>query len=114
MRLAPVIAIFLFTACTNSIGQQQSEEQKDEQAFKALIQKSQQTNAQSQIVQQSADKKTQTIITKAAATIVTLKEENQQLKQELNEATNLADSIIDISNSVNFRLRAISRSEEDR
>ena len=83
--------IFLF-GCTVS-AQKTSEEAEQEREFQQLMSKVAQTNDKSVQVQKAASKKEAELVTKAVATIVSMKGEIKDLKTELNEVKSKLDSV---------------------
>jgi seryl-tRNA synthetase len=86
-----LLFIFLF-GCTVS-AQKTSEEVAEEREFQQLMSKVAQTNDKSVQVQKAASKKEAELVTKAVATIVSMKSEIKDLKTELNEAKTRLDSV---------------------
>ena len=83
--------LFLF-GCSVS-AQKTSEELIQEREFEQLMSKVTQTNNRSVLVQEAATKKEAELVTKAVATIVSMKEEIKDLKIELNEVKSKLDSV---------------------
>jgi hypothetical protein len=83
--------IFLF-GCTVS-AQKTSEEAEQEREFQQLMSKVAQTNDKSVQVQKAASKKEAELVTKAVATIISMKGEIKDLKTELNEVKSKLDSV---------------------
>ena len=83
--------IFLF-GCTVS-AQKTSEEAEQEREFQQLMSKVTETNNKSVQVQKAASKKEAELVTKAVATIVSMKGEIKDLKTELNEVKSKLDSV---------------------
>ena len=100
-----LLFIFLF-GCTVS-AQKTSEEVAEEREFQQLMSKVAQTNDKSVQVQKAASKKEAELVTKAVATIVSMKSEIKDLKTELYEVKTRLDSVsIDTGNK--FMLLPIS------
>ena len=97
--------IFLF-GCSVS-AQKTSEELIQEREFEQLMSKVTQTNNRSVLVQEAATKKEAELVTKAVATIVSMKEEIKDLKIELNEVKSKLDSV-SIDTGGKFMLLPIS------
>ena len=97
--------LFLF-GCSVS-AQKTSEELIQEREFEQLMSKVTQTNNRSVLVQQAATKKEAELVTKAVATIVSMKEEIKDLKIELNEVKSKLDSV-SIDTGGKFMLLPIS------
>jgi seryl-tRNA synthetase len=97
--------IFLF-GCTVS-AQKTSEEAEQEREFQQLMSKVSQTNDKSVQVQNAASKKEAELVTKAVATIVSMKGEIKDLKTELNEVKSKLDSVT-IDTGGKFMLLPIS------
>jgi seryl-tRNA synthetase len=97
--------IFLF-GCTVS-AQKTSEEAEQEREFQQLMSKVAQTNDNSVQVQKAASKKEAELVTKAVATIVSMKGEIKDLKTELNEVKSKLDSVT-IDTGGKFMLLPIS------
>jgi seryl-tRNA synthetase len=72
--------------------QNESETAKKDREFQDLLLKVEQNTQASAKVQKEASKKQSQIVTEAVNTIVTLKEENKDLKTELNEVKVKLDS----------------------
>lgn len=111
MKIIDIIPLFFLTSCSLSIGQQSDEELKKEKEYREVIQKAKETSEENKVVIMAADEKTTKIIDKTTSTIVSLKEEVKQLKQELNEKNNYYD---DIDDGFKFSLRPISDGKENR
>ena len=97
--------LFLF-GCSVS-AQKTSEELIQEREFEQLMSKVTQTNNRSVLVQEAATKKEAELVTKAVATIVSMKEEIKDLKIELNEVKSKLDSV-SIDTNGKFMLLPIS------
>ena len=97
--------LFLF-GCSVS-AQKTSEELIQEREFEQLMSKVTQTNNRSVLVQEAATKKEAELVTKAVATIVSMKAEIKDLKIELNEVKSKLDSV-SIDTSGKFMLLPIS------
>jgi seryl-tRNA synthetase len=97
--------IFLF-GCTVS-AQKTSEEAEQEREFQQLMSKVTETNNKSVQVQKAASKKEAELVTKAVATIVSMKGEIKDLKTELNEVKSKLDSVT-IDTGGKFMLLPIS------
>ena len=67
---------------------------KEDQAFKELLQKVESNNKLSALVQEQATKKQSQIVKQTITKIVELKEENKDLKVELNEVKVKLDSAV--------------------
>jgi hypothetical protein len=97
--------LFLF-GC-NVSAQKTSEELIQEREFEQLMLKVTQTNNRSVLVQEAATKKEAELVTKAVATIVSMKGEIKDLKIELNEVKSKLDSV-SIDTGGKFMLLPIS------
>ena len=97
--------LFLF-GCSVS-AQKTSEELIQEREFQDLMSKVTQTNNRSVLVQEAATKKEAELVTKAVATIVSMKGEIKDLKIELNEVKSKLDSV-SIDTGGKFMLLPIS------
>ena len=97
--------LFLF-GC-NVSAQKTSDELIQEREFEQLMSKVTQTNNKSVLVQEAATKKEAELVTKAVATIVSMKGEIKDLKIELNEVKSKLDSI-SIDTGGKFMLLPIS------
>ena len=97
--------LFLF-GCSVS-AQKTSEELIQEREFEQLMSKVTQTNNRSVLVQEAATKKEVELVTKAVATIVSMKGEIKDLKIELNEVKSKLDSV-SIDTGGKFMLLPIS------
>jgi hypothetical protein len=84
------LLIFLF-GC-QATAQNESETAKKDREFQDLLLKVEQNTQASAKVQKDASKKQSQIVTEAVNTIITLKEENKDLKTELNEVKVKLDS----------------------
>jgi peptidoglycan hydrolase CwlO-like protein len=105
---------FLIYSCSNTIGQQPSEEMKKDQEFENLMKKVKETRINNQKIIGDVDKKTTQVVEKTAQTITNLKEENKQLKKELNNTNEKYNSIDDTISNINFTLRPVSGGKENR
>jgi uncharacterized protein YcfL len=101
------LVILVFISCQVVESQPISEEQKKEQEFQNLINKIQETKQQTIISQFKATEKETKIVNGAVETIVNLKEEVQNLKNELNEKNQKLNGIINDTGS-KFDLLPIS------
>jgi hypothetical protein len=97
--------LFLF-GC-NVSAQKTSDELIQEREFQDLMSKVTQTNNRSVLVQEAATKKEAELVTKAVATIVSMKGEIKDLKIELNEVKSKLDSV-SIDTGGKFMLLPIS------
>jgi hypothetical protein len=97
--------LFLF-GC-NVSAQKTSDELIQEREFEQLMSKVTQTNNRSVLVQEAATKKEAELVTKAVATIVSMKGEIKDLKIELNEVKSKLDSV-SIDTGGKFMLLPIS------
>jgi hypothetical protein len=97
--------LFLF-GCSIS-AQKTSDELIQEREFEQLMSKVTQTNNRSVLVQEAATKKEAELVTKAVATIVSMKGEIKDLKIELNEVKSKLDSV-SIDTGGKFMLLPIS------
>ena len=112
MRLAITIFGILLFICI-LVGQQPSEEAKNETEFQELLTRSKATQEENKVAIKATDKKTSEIITKTANQIVSLKNEVKQLKTELNEANQKLDSVVIPDANIEFKLFAIPGSKEN-
>lgn len=87
-----LIIIILFWGCVPAIANKESETLQKDKEFEALMSKVAQTNEMSIKVQEAAAKKETELVTNAVKTITTLKEENKELKLEINEIKAKLDS----------------------
>ena len=85
------LLIFLF-GC-NVTAQNESETAKKDREFQNLLSKVEENTKASAKVQEEASKKQSQIVTETVNKIVTLKEENNDLKIELNEVKVKLDSV---------------------
>ena len=85
------LLIFLF-GC-QATAQNESENAKKDREFQNLLSKVEENTQASAKVQKDASKKQSQIVTEAVNTIITLKEENKDLKTELNEVKVKLDSV---------------------
>lgn len=111
MKIIDIIPLFFLASCSLSISQQSDEELKKEKEYREVIQRAKKTSEENKVVIMATDEKTTKIIDKTTSTIVSLKEEVKQLKQELNEKNNYYN---DIDDGFKFSLLPISNSKEDR
>jgi seryl-tRNA synthetase len=88
-----LIISILFWGCVPAIANQESDSLQKDKEFEALMNKVAQTNEISKKVQEAASKKEAELVTKAVATINTLKLENKELKTEINEIKAKLDSV---------------------
>jgi seryl-tRNA synthetase len=84
------LLIFLF-GC-NVTAQTESETAKKDREFQNLLSKVEENTKASAKVQEEASKKQTQIVTETVSKIITLKEENKDLKTELNEVKVKLDS----------------------
>lgn len=85
--------VFIFLFGCGVTAQDVSEDVNEDQEFQKLLKKSQ-ANIQSQAqIQQIASSEQKKIVTQAVTKIVELKEENKDLKVELNETKAKLDSV---------------------
>ena len=102
--------VFIFLFGCGVTAQNVSEDTKEEQEFQKLLKKSQ-ANIQSQAaIQEVASKEQKKIVAQTVTKIVELKEENKELKVELNETKAKLDSV-SLDTLVPFQLLPISRKE---
>jgi hypothetical protein len=99
--------IILLSSCQIAESQSISEEQREEQAFKQLINKIEETKRETIISQEKATKQESKIVNGAVEKIVTLKEEVKNLKSELDEKSKTINGIISDTGS-KFKLLPIS------
>ena len=85
------LLIFLF-GC-QATAQNESETAKKDREFQNLLLKVEQNTQASAKVQEEASKKQSQIVTETVSKIITLKEENNDLKIELNEVKIKLDSV---------------------
>lgn len=102
-----VIITILFWGCVPAIANKESENLQKEKEFEKLMSKVAQTNEFSIKIQESASKKEAELVTKAITTITTLKQENKELKTQLNEIKDSINSNVSDTNN-KFRLLPIS------
>lgn len=99
--------IILLNSCQSAESQLISEEQREEQEFKLLINKIEETKRESIISQDKATKQESKIVNGAVEKIVTLKEEVNNLKSELDEKNKTINGIIGDTSS-KYKLFPIS------
>jgi hypothetical protein len=98
-----LIISILFWGCVPAIANNDSDKLQKENEFEALMSKVSETNKMSIEVQKAASKKETQLVTKAIQTIVALKEENKELKLQLNEIkSKLNSDAIDTNNKFNL------------
>ena len=85
--------LFIFLIGCTASAQNQSDDLKEDIEFQKLMNKVTETNALSVQVQAKASKKEAELVTKAVATIVSMKGEIKDLKNELNEVKSKVDSV---------------------
>jgi len=85
--------LFIFLMGCTASAQNQNEDLKEDIEFQKLMNKVTETNALSVQVQAKAAKKEAELVTKAVATIVSMKGEIKDLKNELNEVKSKLDSV---------------------
>ena len=88
-----LILIIFFWGCVPAIANKESDTLKKDKEFDELMKKVSQTNENSIKVQDAATKKEAELVTKAIETITILKEENKELKNEINEIKAKFDSV---------------------
>lgn len=88
------LAFILFLSACQLTAQQPDPVVKEDEAFKQLLQKVERNNKLSALVQQQASKKQTLIVKQTVTKIVELKEENKDLKVELNETKAKLDSAV--------------------
>ena len=100
--------VILFLSSCQLTAQKPDPVVKEDEAFKQLLQKVENNNKLSMMVQKQAAQKQTQIVTQTISKIVTLKEENKDLKVELNETKAKLDSV-STDTIVPFELLPISR-----
>jgi len=85
--------VILFLSSCQLTAQKPDPVVKEDEAFKQLLQKVENNNKLSMMVQKQAAQKQTQIVTQTISKIVTLKEENKELKVELNETKAKLDSV---------------------
>ena len=85
--------VILFLSSCQLTAQKPDPVVKEDEAFKQLLQKVENNNKLSMMVQKQAAQKQTQIVTQTISKIVTLKEENKDLKVELNETKAKLDSV---------------------
>jgi seryl-tRNA synthetase len=100
------LLIFLL-GCQDISGQNENNSAKEDAEFIKLLNKVEANNQASKEVQQKASESQSKIVKETVTKIVTLKEENKDLKIELNEVKVKLDSI-SVDMGVPFRLLPIS------
>jgi len=85
--------LLIFLLGCQATAQNESETAKKDREFQDLLLKVEQNTQASAKVQKDASKKQSQIVTEAVNTIITLKEENKDLKTELNEVKVKLDSV---------------------
>lgn len=100
--------VFIFLFGCGVTAQDVSEDVKEDQEFQKLLKKSQ-ANIQTQAaIQEVASKEQKKIVAQTITKIVELKEENKELKVELNETKAKLDSV-SLDTLVPFQLLPIPR-----
>ena len=87
------LVVILFLSSCQLTAQKPDPVVKEDEAFKQLLQKVENNNKLSMMVQKQAAQKQTQIVTQTISKIVTLKEENKELKVELNETKAKLDSV---------------------
>jgi seryl-tRNA synthetase len=85
--------VILFLSSCQLTAQKPDPVVKEDEAFKQLLEKVESNNKLSMMVQKQAAQKQTQIVTQTISKIVTLKEENKDLKVELNETKAKLDSV---------------------
>ena len=85
--------LILLVGCQGITAQKESDTAKKDREFQSLISKVEENTKASAKVQADASKKQTQIVTETVSKIVTLKEENKDLKIELNEVKIKLDSV---------------------
>lgn len=102
--------IFIFLFGCGVTAQNVSEQSIEDQEFDKLIKKSQLNLQNHAMLQQAASSEQKKIVTQTVSKIITLKEENKDLKVELNETKAKLDSV-STDTIVPFIILPISRKE---
>ena len=103
------LLIFLF-GC-NATAQNESETAKKDREFENLLSKVEENTKASAKVQEEASKKQTQIVTETVSKIITLKEENKDLKTELNEVK-VKLNIANADTIIPFQLLPISHKKD--
>ena len=103
------LLIFLF-GC-NVTAQNESENAKKDREFQNLLSKVEENTKASAKVQEQASKKQTQIVTETVSKIITLKEENKDLKIELNEVK-VKLNIANADTIIPFQLLPISHKKD--
>ena len=103
------LLIFLF-GC-NVTAQTESETAKKDREFQNLLSKVEENTKASAKVQEEASKKQTQIVTETVSKIITLKEENKDLKTELNEVK-VKLNIANADTIIPFQLLPISHKKD--
>lgn len=122
MKLAfRILLILVLIAATNTIGQQQSKEQIEEQRFAALLKRAKTNINKTREVQKKAVQKTTALVVQAKTKITTLntnvkelKVDVKELKVDLNETSKKLDYVTDTNVGVKFILLPISDTQKIR
>lgn len=104
-----IIALFVICSysCQSTTAQNPSNDIREDQEFQNLIKKVEENNQATILVQDNASKMQTQIVKQTANNIITLKEENKDLKIELNEVKIKLDSV-SADTIVPFRILPIS------
>lgn len=102
--------VFIFLFGCGVTAQNVSEQSIEDQEFDKLIKKSQLNLQNHAMLQQAASSEQKKIVTQTVSKIITLKEENKDLKVELNETKAKLDSV-STDTIVPFIILPISRKE---
>lgn len=115
MKLAfRILLILVLIAATNTIGQQQSKEQIEEQRFAALLKRAKTNINKTREVQKKAVQKTTALVTQAKTKITTLNTNVKELKVDLNETSKKLDYATDTNVGIKFILLPISDTQKIR
>ena len=88
-----VFILICFCSCQTTTAQNESDSIKEDRQFQELLKKVEENTQASAKVQAEASKKQTEIVTQTVSKIIPLKEENKDLKIELNEVKVKLDSV---------------------
>ena len=110
MKHFPYLMLFLWS-CTTVNAKKETDEQLEEREFQGLIKQMQESNRTTMEATKSAEENQSQMVKQTAQKIIQLKEENKDLKAELNETKSILDSVrVD---TFDFKLLPISQNKDN-
>ena len=110
MKHFPYLMLFLWS-CTTVNAKKETDEQLEEREFQGLMKQMQESNKATIEATKSAEDNQVQMVKQTAQKIVQLKEENKDLKVELNETKSILDSVrVD---TFDFKLLPISQNKDN-